>query len=125
LAWATNAILLLPPKHQRRHNQIMSESTSKTVTRYFVNRTATGEIRYNGVDKGGAGTVLAENDKVLVVEWPSGKNWVGRGMQPAYHPASTDVLRKDEDGRCTLLISWEKLRSPRRKAAIPRARSNP
>jgi hypothetical protein len=86
----------------------MSETITKRTTRYFLSRTETGAIRYNGVEKGGAGTVLAENDEVLVVEWPCGKHWVGRGMQSAYHSASIDVLRKDEDGRFTLLVSWEK-----------------
>jgi len=103
----------------------MSEPTAKRATRYFINRNDAGQIRYSGVDKGGAGTVLAENDDVLIVEWPAAKHWVGRGIQPAYHPGSTDVLRKDEDGRFTLLISWEKRRSPRPKPATQTATSNP
>ena len=98
----------------------MSETTTTKTTRYFVNRDEASRIRYNGVDKGGLGTVIAENDRVLVVEWPAGKHWVGRGMQPAYHPARTDVLNEDEDGRFTLLISWEKRRSPSRKPALQR-----
>jgi len=95
----------------------MSESTAKRVTRYFVNRTATGEVRYNGVEKGGPGIVLAENDDALVVQWPAGKHWVGRHMKQARHPASTDVLKKDADGRVTLLISWENFRK-RRAASL-------
>jgi len=96
----------------------MSEATAKRITRYFVNRGETGEIHYNGVDKGGPGAVIAENEEVLVVAWPAGKHWVGRHMQPASHPASTDILKKDADGRFTLLISWENRRSQRRTPAL-------
>ncbi len=102
-----------------KHNETMSESLAKSPIRYFVYRNNAGEITYNGVDKGGPGIVLAENENLLVVEWPTGKHWFGRGIQPSYHPASVDVLVKDQDhdGRFTLLISWEKRRTTNRKAA--------
>jgi len=93
----------------------MSEAIERKATRYFVHRDEEGRVTYAGVDKGGGGTVVAENDQLLVVKWPAGKHWVGRGMQPAYHPASTDVLEKDKDGSATLLISWDNRGAQRRK----------
>ena len=99
----------------------MSEPITNRTTQYFVTRDDAGQIRCSGVDKGGAGIVLAENDEVLVVQWPAGKHWVGRGMKPAYHAASTDVLKKDDDGRFTLLISWESRRNQQRALALQEA----
>ena len=76
-------------------------------TRYAVHCTADGEAVYVGIDRGGSGRVIAENAEVMVIKWAGGKHWVGRGVPQAYHHPRTDVLRKDEDGRFTLLISWE------------------
>lgn len=75
--------------------------------RYAVSRRPDGKISYIGIDNSKPGTPIAENEQVLVIKWPAGKHWVARGRPPAYHPSRTDVLRKDEDGRFTLLISWE------------------
>src|SRR5437870_5379365 len=102
----------------RMHTQAMSEPIAKKTTRYFINRDQAGNISYNGVDKGGPGTVIAENNRVLAVRWPAGKHWIGLGLGGAYHPASTDVLQKDDDGRFTLLISWDNRKTEKRKPAL-------
>ena len=96
----------------------MSEAVARKAARYFINRDQDGNITYGGVDKGGLGTLVAENDHVLVVKWPAGKHWAGLGLGPAYHPPSTDVLQKDEDGRVTLLISWDNRKTERRKPSL-------
>ena len=87
-------------------------------TRYILTRHLDGTVEYHGVDKGGHGEVMAENERVLVIKWRSGSHWVGRGIPRAYHSPSTDVLRKDEDGRFTLLISWDDRRKPRIRQKI-------
>jgi len=81
--------------------------------RYNIDRLPNGRVKYPGVDRGGFGEILVENAHTVVIKWPSGKHWVGRGMPPTYHPAMTEVLRKDEDGKVTLLISWKKERKKR------------
>ena len=84
----------------------MPDTAQMPPTRYYITRNPEGKVNYHGVDRGGFGTVVAENDKVLVVKWPAGKHWVARGRPPQYHSPSTEVLRKDEDGMFTLLVSW-------------------
>jgi len=74
-------------------------------TRYHLTRNPEGEVKYSGVDRGGFGILVTENEHVLVVKWPGGSHWVGRGIR-GYHSPSTDILSKDQDGRFTLLISW-------------------
>ena len=86
-------------------------------TRYSVCSHPGGKVNYPGIDKGGFVTIIAENDRAIVIKWPGGKHWVGRGMAQAYHSPCTDVLRKDDDGRFTLLISWDN----KRKHASPEA----
>jgi len=81
-------------------------------TRYYIHRSADGKVKYPGVDRGGFGDVVAENDQVLVIKWPGGSHWVGKGIR-GYHSPSTDVLRKDQDGRVTLLITWDSDRKRR------------
>lgn len=69
----------------------------------------------------------AANDRTLVIRWPGGSHWVGRGIR-SFHPASTDVLHKDHDGKCSLLISWNTGRRDRHRpgqAANVRRQSNP
>jgi hypothetical protein len=83
-------------------------------TRYTVTVVPGGRAKYAGVDRGGFGTVIAENDRALVIRWPGGTHWVGRGIR-SYHPASTDVLHKEQDGKYSLLISWDTGRSDKQR----------
>jgi hypothetical protein len=88
----------------------MSAAINIPQSRYSVKRFPEGKVKYPGVDQGGFGTIIAENEHVLVIKWPGGKHWAGRGMPSGYHSPCTDVLRKDQDGRFTLLISWDSVR---------------
>ncbi|MDA1273593.1 MAG: hypothetical protein O2960_06020 [Verrucomicrobia bacterium] len=92
----------------------MADTINIPRPRYSVKRYPEAKVKYPGEDTGGFGTIIAENEEVLVIKWPGGKHWVGRGMPPGYHSPCTDVLRKDQDGRFTLLISWDS----RRKQAV-------
>ena len=83
----------------------MPDTAQMPPTRYYITRNPEGKVKYSGVDRGGFGTVVAENDQILVIKWLGGNHWVGKGIR-GYHSPSTDVLRKDQDGRFTLLISW-------------------
>jgi hypothetical protein len=84
----------------------MPDAAQIPPTRYNITRYPEGKVKYPGVDKGGFGTVVAENDQILVIKWLGGSHWVGKGIR-GYHSPMTEVLRKDQEGRCTLLISWD------------------
>lgn len=90
----------------------MPDTAQISPTRYYITRTPDGKVKYHGVDRGGFGTVVAENAQVLVIKWLGGSHWVGKGIR-GYHSPSTDVLRKDQDGRFTLFISWDNDRKRR------------
>jgi hypothetical protein len=85
----------------------MADAFKFSPMRYVVKRYPSRKVKYSGVDQNGFGSIVAENDQILVIKWPGGKHWAGRGLRPGYHSPCTDILQKDSDGRFTLLISWD------------------
>lgn len=79
-----------------------------SVTRYEDNKNT---VSYAGLDMGGRGTIIKENEDTLVIKWPGGSHWVGRGHR-SYHPPQIHVLQKPTgvEPKHTLLISWENKR---------------
>ena len=73
---------------------------------FRVKRTDLG-VTFVGVDMGGVGQIVAEKDKILVVKFPAGKHWSGRGSQ-SYHSAKTIVLERDRDSDWyRTLVGWQ------------------
>ena len=109
----TRGYWLLPHRPRKQYKRKMPNVENHRSARYRIDRFPNKKVTYPGVDRGGFGAIIAENDHIVVIKWPGGKHWVGRGIPRAQHPPSTDVLRKDEDGRATLLISWQNDRKKR------------
>ncbi len=69
-----------------------------------------------GVDYGGPGEIIAQNQQAIVVKWPRGKHWTANGAPYAYHPATTIVYTTLQrlDDAVTLqvepLIQWDNTR---------------
>jgi len=74
--------------------------------RFFIIREG-DSITFGGVDMGGRGKILHENKNIVVIKFPAGKHFAGRGFQ-GYHSPSTYVLEKDQakPGWGSLIVSW-------------------
>lgn len=71
----------------------------------------TGSILFSGYDMGGRGSIVHQRETAdthcLVVKFPSGKHFAGRGEQ-AYHPPSIYVLEKQRvQARFRVVCYWE------------------
>lgn len=50
-------------------------------------------VKQSGVDHGGYGQVVKENDDYIVVKWPSHSYWSGRGFPRGYASPQTTVYK--------------------------------
>jgi hypothetical protein len=69
-----------------------------------------GAVRFPGVDMGGLGKVLAQNNGVIVVKWPANMGWYCRGSRKYYSPRTAayakDKTISDTEWEVTELIAW-------------------
>lgn len=49
-----------------------------------LKRHTDGTVTFPGIDHGGPGKILAENEKIVAIKWPKGTVWCGIGMDPSY-----------------------------------------
>lgn len=82
------------------------------INRVKIERNEDGKVRFNGIDMGGLGEVVAENKEYIVVKFPAGRHWTGRGLPPSYHSPETIVLRKPDqpNGWHYPVIQWDNKR---------------
>ena len=75
-----------------------------------LRRKETNQVIEPGVNRGGNGIIIAENESVIVVKWPGHSYWSGRGEQD-YQPVSRAVYQidavTDRAIKVTPLIGWE------------------
>ena len=84
-----------------------------------------GEVDLIG-DTSGAGAIVAENERAIVVKWPSGSHWVANNAPWEYHSPRSVVYLVDEVQafsdfrrlRVREIVHWE---HKRRGAASSRA----
>ena len=75
-----------------------------------LRRVETNQVIEPGVDRGGNGIIIAENESVIVIKWPGSSYWAGPGVR-GYDPVSRAVYQidavTDRAIKVTPLIGWE------------------
>jgi hypothetical protein len=57
-----------------------------------------------GIDYGGLGTVLAENEDYIAVKFPAGRHWSGIGTTSYHHPKV--IIFEKVGNKKLLFIGW-------------------
>jgi len=74
-----------------------------------------GVVTMLGVDHGGAGKVVAENDRFIVIKWPAHKYWSGIGETSYASPETVVYKKHHHDGEQKIyaeaIIEWSHKRA--------------
>ena len=79
-----------------------------------LNHRGTGKVKISGIDMGGLGEILAQNENAIAIKWPAGTHWVGNHMPREYHSpeiAIYAIIGSSKEGwlqvETSRIIDWE------------------
>lgn len=75
------------------------------------------KVQLQGIDRGGAGVVLAIAGDTVAVKWPGSMGWGGIGSPRSYNPPHVAVYQIKSDAgamlECEPLLEWSLARKPK------------